>query len=100
MSVKKFYDIAKKELFPLCRSITGNGLKKSLYIIKKNFNEFKINKIKSGTKVFDWTVPQEWNILDGYILDNQGKKILDFKENNLHVISYSASINKILKKKN
>lgn len=99
MTVKKFYDIAKKELFPLCRSITGNGLKRSLYIIKKNFNKLKINKIKSGTKVFDWKVPQEWNILDGYILDNQGKKILDFKENNLHVIGYSAPINKILKKK-
>ena len=99
MTVKKFYDIAKKELFPLCRSITGNGLKRSLYIIKKNFNKLKINEIKSGTKVFDWKVPQEWNILDGYILDNQGKKILDFKENNLHVIGYSAPINKILKKK-
>ena len=57
ITVKKFYNLAKKDLFPLCRSITGKGTLKTLNIIKKNFNELKIKNIKSGTKVFDWKIP-------------------------------------------
>ena len=82
MSVKKFYKLAKNELFPICRSITGNGVRKTLKIIKKNFPKLKIHEIPSGTKVFDWNVPSEWNIDDAYVIDKNNKKIIDFKKNN------------------
>ena len=99
MSVKKFYKLAKNELFPICRSITGNGVRKTLKIIKKQFPRLKLHEVPSGTKVFDWNVPKEWNIDDAYVIDKNKKKIIDFKKNNLHLISYSIPINKILTKK-
>ena len=80
MSVKKFYKLAKKELFPICRSITGNGVRKTLKIIKKNFPKLKICEVASGTKVFDWNIPKEWNISDAFVVDKYGKKIIDFKK--------------------
>lgn len=97
--IKKFYFIGKKELFSLCRSITGNGTKKTLKIIKKNFSKLKIKKIRSGHKVFDWKIPPEWNIKDAYIIDKNKKKIVDFKKNNLHIINYSTPTNLIINKK-
>ncbi len=99
MSISKFYNLAKNDLFLICRSLTGKGTKKTLKIIKSQLPSLKIKKIQSGTKVFDWQVPSEWNISQAYILDKNGKTIIDFKENNLHVIGYSKNINKILKKK-
>ena len=99
MSSDKFFSIAKNDLFPICRSLTGKGIRKTLQIIKKEFPILKIHKIKSGTKVFDWTIPPEWNLYDGYILDKYNKKIVDFKKNNLHVVGYSVPINKFLSKK-
>ena len=98
MTSDKFFSIAKNDLFPICRSLTGKGIRKTLQIIKKEFPILKIHKIKSGTKVFDWTIPPEWNLYDGYILDKYNKKIVDFKKNNLHVVGYSAPINKFLSK--
>ena len=74
MFVRKFYKLGKNELFPICRSITGNGVRKTLKIIKKNFSELKIYEIPSGTKVFDWNVPPEWNIDDAYVIDKNKKK--------------------------
>ncbi len=62
------------ELYPICRSITGNGVRKTLDIIKKHIN-LEIHEIPSGTSVFDWKIPKEWNISDGYIIDPNGKKI-------------------------
>ena len=97
--MKKFYEIGKNSLFPICRSITGKGVIKTLNIIKKEFLGLKIKKIKSGTKVFDWTVPAEWNVSDAYVMDKHGLKIVDFKKNNLHLISYSEPTNKIITKK-
>ena len=99
MSSDKFFSIAKNDLFPICRSITGKGIRKTLQIIKKEFPILKIHKIKSRTKVFDWTIPPEWNLYDGYILDKYNKKIVDFKKNNLHIVGYSTPINKFLSKK-
>ena len=81
------------ELFPICRSITGNGLRKSLQILK-NHIPLDILEVPSGTKVFDWTVPREWNINDAYIKNSKGKKIVDFKKSNLHVLNYSIPIHK------
>jgi aminopeptidase-like protein len=89
MSSDKYYSIAKNDLFSICRSITGNGVRKTLEIIKKEFPILKIHKVKSGIKVFDWVIPPEWNINDGYILDKYNKKIVDFKKSNLHVVGYS-----------
>ena len=97
--MKKFYEIGKNELFKLNRSITGDGVKKTLRIIKNNFSNLKIKKIQSGSKVFDWTIPPEWNVSEAYIIDKNKKKIIDFKKNNLHLIGYSIPMNKNLKKK-
>ena len=81
-------------LFPICRSITGEGYRKSLKILSKYIN-FKVLKFPTGSKVFDWIVPPEWNIYDAYILKDK-KKVVDFKNNNLHIVSYSHSINKTI----
>tara|TARA_B100001057_G_scaffold489285_1_gene575265 strand:- start:1542 stop:2831 length:1290 start_codon:yes stop_codon:yes gene_type:complete len=97
--MKKYYELGKKILFPITRSLTGNGVRKTLNIIKKEFPKLKIKKIKSGTKVFDWRVPEEWNISDAYIIDKYGDKIINFKESNLHVVGYSVPVNRIIKKK-
>tara|TARA_B100000963_G_scaffold335202_1_gene329113 strand:- start:2163 stop:3458 length:1296 start_codon:yes stop_codon:yes gene_type:complete len=99
MSIKKYFQLAKQTLFPICRSITGRGTLRTLKIIKKNFPKLKILKVKSGTKVFDWRVPVEWNIKDAYILDKNNKKIISFKTNNLHLVGYSQPIDKTINKK-
>ena len=96
--MKKYYDLAKKILFPICRSLTGSGVKKTLIIIKKQFPKLKIKKIRSGTKVFDWKVPPEWNVKNAYVLDPLGNKIIDFKKNNLHLVGYSSPVNAKLDK--
>lgn len=97
--MKKYYYLAKNKLFPLCRSLTGNGVRQTLKLIKKEFPELKIKKIKCGTRVFDWKIPPEWMIKDAYIIDKFKKKIIDFKKNNLHLVGYSTPINKVIKKK-
>jgi aminopeptidase-like protein len=84
-----------ERLWPICRSITGNGLRETLNIIKEHI-PVEISEVPSGTKVLDWTVPREWNINDAYILDESGKKIIDFRENNLHVVGYSVPVNEWL----
>ena len=99
MAIKKFLNIAKNDMFHLCRSITGRGTFKTLKIIKKNFPKLKIKSVKSKTKAFDWVVPDEWIIQDAFIIDKYKNKIINFKNNNLHVMGYSAPINKVLTKK-
>ncbi len=81
-----------EKLYPICRSITGNGVRETLEIIKKEI-PLRIHEVPTGKKVFDWTIPKEWNINDAYIIDPHGKKIIDFKESNLHVLNYSIPIN-------
>jgi len=85
------YDLAAR-LFSICRSLTGNGVRETLQIIKEFIPELRIHEIPSGTLCYDWVVPDEWNIRDAYILDEQGNKILDFKENNLHIVGYSLPV--------
>ena len=82
-----------QELFPICRSITGNGVRKTLERIKKDIPLSKF-EIPTGTQVFDWTIPKEWNIVDAYVSDLSGKKIIDFQKSNLHVVNYSIPIKK------
>ena len=79
------------ELFPICRSITGNGVRQSLQILQNHIS-LDISEIPSGTKVFDWTIPREWNINNAYIKNSKGEKIIDFKKSNLHVLNYSTPI--------
>lgn len=98
MSIKRYYNIAKTKLYPLTRSLTGKGVRETLKIILKEFSKFKIKKIKSGTKVFDWNIPPEWNISDAYILDKNNNKIIDIKNNNLHLVGYSIPIKKFISK--
>ena len=82
------------ELFPICRNITGNGVRKTLNIIRREIPDIQIHEVPSGTQCFDWSVPREWNIRDAYIIDPEGNKIVDFRENNLHVVGYSMPVDK------
>jgi len=91
---KEMYELVKR-LFPICRSITGNGVRETLKIIQE-YIPIEIYEVPTGTKVFDWTVPKEWNIKDAYVMDANGNKIIDFKKNNLHVLGYSIPVNKAL----
>jgi aminopeptidase-like protein len=80
-------------LYPLCRSITGDGLRESLRLLQSCV-PLSLQEIPTGTQVFDWTVPKEWNIRDAYIKNARGEKVVDFRESNLHVVSYSAPVRK------
>ena len=82
-----------KDLFPICRSITGQGVRETINYFKKINPELSMKSIKSGTKVFDWIVPSEWNIKNAYIEHESGKRFAEFKKNNLHIIGYSIPIN-------
>ena len=82
------------KLFPLCRSLTGNDTLKTLKILKNINKKLIIKKVKSGKKIFDWTVPLEWNVKNAWIKDENNRKIVDFKKNNLHLMGYSTPIYK------
>ncbi len=79
------------DLFPICRSITGEGLRRSLAHISSRI-QLQLSEVPTGTQVFDWTVPKEWNVRDAYIMGPDGKKIVDFKRSSLHVLNYSSPI--------
>lgn len=81
-----------ERLYPLCRSITGEGLRQTLRLIKEELPELTLHEVPSGTQVFDWIVPPEWRIEEGYIENEQGQRIIDFKECNLHVVGYSEAV--------
>lgn len=82
---------AARELFPLCRSITGEGLRQSLVLLQRSV-PLTLREIPSGTPVLDWVVPHEWNIREAWIKNAGGEKVVDFARNNLHVMSYSTPI--------
>jgi aminopeptidase-like protein len=79
------------ELYPFCRSITGDGIRRTLQTIRKRI-QLQMFEVPSGTQVFDWTIPKEWNIRDAYIRNALGKRIVDFQQNNLHVVNYSVPV--------
>lgn len=79
------------ELYPMCRSITGEGVRDTLRLIQKRI-PLEMSEVPSGTQVFDWTVPLEWNVSDAYIKNQAGKRVVDFKANNLHLMSYSTPL--------
>lgn len=80
-----------KQLYPICRSITGNGVRESLALLQERV-PMTIREVPTGTQVFDWTVPKEWNVKDAFIKDASGKRVVDFRESNLHVVNYSIPV--------
>jgi aminopeptidase-like protein len=87
---KEMYRLIE-ELYPICRSITGNGVRETLRILKKHI-PLTVQEVPSGTQVFDWTVPKEWNIKNAYVRNSKGEKIIDFNKTNLHVLNYSVPV--------
>lgn len=81
------------ELYPICRSITGEGVRETLRMIQKRI-PLEMHEVPSGTNVFDWTVPLEWNVSDAYIKNEAGVRVVDFNANNLHLMSYSSPVKK------
>ena len=93
---EEMYELCER-LFPICRSITGDGVRKALQMLVEVYgNEINIHEVPTGTKVFDWTVPKEWNIKEAYIENSKGQRVIDFKNNNLHVVGYSLPVDKFV----
>jgi aminopeptidase-like protein len=84
-----------ERLYPLCRSITGNGVRRSLRLLRETV-PLALCEVMSETPVFDWTVPDEWNIRDAYIMNQAGERVVDFRKSNLHVLNYSVPVNRTM----
>ncbi|MGA7447309.1 MAG: DUF4910 domain-containing protein [Terriglobales bacterium] len=90
----ELHEFATK-LYPICRSITGDGIRRTLRMIGEKI-PLQVSEVSSGTQVFDWTVPKEWNVRDAYIKDAAGWRVVDFQQNSLHVLNYSTRIHRKL----
>ena len=90
MTIGKHIHNFAKELWPINRSITGEGVRQTLRMISNHLPSLKIKSIPSGTKVFDWSIPKEWFVQEAYIVTPEGKRICDFRDNNLHLVGYSV----------
>jgi aminopeptidase-like protein len=90
----KMYELMK-ELYPICRSITGEGFHQTLRIIK-NLIPLEIHNVASGTEVFDWTIPKEWNIREAYVENSKGDRVIDFQKSSLHIVNYSIPIDRTM----
>ena len=90
---ESIYDLCR-QLFPICRSLTGEGVRKTLGILKGILPDLKIRSVPSGERCFDWEVPPEWNIRDAFIIDPSGNKIVEFQTSNLHVVGYSIPVDR------
>ena len=84
-----------RELFPICRSITGNGLRETLCRIQQRI-PITLVEVPSGTQVFDWTVPREWNIRDAWVANSRGERVVDFRKSSLHVVNYSVPVRRTM----
>jgi aminopeptidase-like protein len=87
---RDLHEFATK-LYPICRSITGNGIRRTLEMIGERI-PLQISEVPTGTAVFDWTVPKEWNVHDAYIKDATGRRLVDFQQSSLHLLNYSTPI--------
>src|ERR1700733_6515535 len=83
------------ELYPICRSITGDGFRRTLERLRREI-PLEVREVPTGTRVFDWTIPREWNIRDAYVKDGTGRRIIDFRECNLHVMNYSVPVRRTM----
>lgn len=90
----QIYDLAAR-IFPICRSITGDGVRETLRLLREHV-PFELHELPTGAPIFDWVVPREWSIRDAYIKDSSGNKVVDFAESNLHVVNYSIPVNRRL----
>jgi aminopeptidase-like protein len=84
------------ELYPICRSITGEGIRTTLRAIQAQI-PLTIHEVPSGTEVFDWTIPKEWNIRDAYVKNSKGDRVIDFQKSNLHILNYSVPIHETMR---
>ncbi len=85
-----------KRLFPICRSITGPGVRETLRILSEELPGLEVKSVESGTKAFDWVVPDEWVIRDAYVEDELGNRVISFKDSNLHVLGYSEPVDMVV----
>lgn len=85
-----------EDLFPINRSLTGAGVRETLGYLSGLIQDIQVMSIDSGTQVFDWFVPEEWNIGEAYVEDESGKRVIDIRDNNLHVVGYSTAVDKTL----
>src|SRR5215471_12430720 len=84
-----------EELYPICRSITGEGLRQTLRVVGKALGPdapLAMVEVPTGTAVLDWTVPREWNVRDAYVADAEGARVIDFRRSNLHLVNYSTPV--------
>lgn len=91
---QEMYELVS-ELYPICRSITGDGVRETLGRLQKHI-PMTVHEVPTGTQVFDWTVPKEWNIRDAHVKNSKGERIIDFQKSNLHVVSYSVPVRRRL----
>ncbi|MEV4551165.1 DUF4910 domain-containing protein [Nonomuraea wenchangensis] len=90
MTGEEMHDLVRR-LYPLCRSITGDGVRGTLEIVGEHL-PLTVREVPTGTEVLDWTVPKEWNVRDAYVKDASGRRVIDFRESNLHVVGYSVPV--------
>ncbi len=92
---KEMHDLCR-ELFPISRSLTGDGVRETLAILQRYLPQLKIHEIPTGSRVFDWEIPQEWVIRDAWLETPHGKRICRFQDNNLHVVGYSVPVDTVM----